>query len=1836
MRHAIYIGRVGALAVALGVGVAAATGYGIGNPAVAWAEEGSQATGDTSDTSDTADKPADDPSDDPADTDAPKLDSDSNTGGAQLSGLDEDTDLDEDSDLDKDSGLDEGGTEQDATTPTPVVDTPQTPTPQTPTPAPIAVIDTAVVTPDAPAPTGSPTAADYVAPADTNGRAPIQDPTGPIGQDSDANAAQFSDAQPTARTLSTLTVDDSAAAPQMFIAAAAAPGTPAPAPLTTQPANLIDALLGAPVVLTNIAITAINTLLTSIFAPAPATPAPPMMLFVVLGWAQRELQRSFSNQSPTAGVDAVTTSEDTGVDIAVLANDTDADVTTPVAGLPAGDVLTVTDYTQPAHGTLVLNPTGTFTYTPTANYTGTDTFTYTVSDEASPWHLHGLSGLFFGGGHTSTTTAKITITPVDDPPVAVNDIAATIAEDSGPTLIDVLANDTDIDAGAKQIIAITQPAHGTATFSGTAVTYTPTANFNGTDTFTYTLNGDSTATATITITPVNDAPVLGQVTSTPGVGNTWVVTVDATDVDGDALTTIITSTDTTIPLTVTQLPGGSFQVVADPAWASAHPGAQVPVTVIVTDTQNASVVISTIGTANNVTAFGENFFGQMDIPALPAGVIYTQASGGDGHTVLLRSDGTAVAVGANWSGQSTIPELPVGVFYTQVSAGTSHTVLLRSDGTAVSTSGQIWTPPAGVTYKQVAAGTGSTVLLRSDGIAEGVGGIPALPAGVTYIQVAGGGGHTVLLRSDGIAVAVGDNSRGQINIPDLPAGITYKQVAAGLVHTVLLRSDGTAVSTNGGIPALPAGVTYTQVAAGGFHTVLLRSDGTVVAGGDNGHQQADIPARPAGVTYTRVDAGNANTMLISSTTAIPFNAHPVATNDTATVAEGAATTITVIANDTDADGTINAATVVITGQPSAGSLTVNPDGTVSYASNGTEVTSDSFKYRVNDVNGATSNEATVSITITPVNDGPVAPNQSLSTPANTGVLFDIFAGVTDVDGGGFGLGGFPQLPANGTVIHPTGPGNIYAYIPNPNFTGQDTFQYRIQSSDGQGSNITVTITVTPNDPPVAVNDTATVGQGNTATIALTANDTDTDGTIDPATIVITQQPTAGTVTVNPNGTVAYASDGTILTPDSFTYTVKDNTGATSNPATVTITIINERPVAADQFISILEDTSVRIDPLAGATDAENDVLEWGRTQFPAVGEIDMEHQDGLWSIIYTPPANYSGQATFYYGLLQGVAGEPNVPYGESNEANIFITVIPVNDAPVTTPDTATVAQGGTTTIALTANDTDIDDTINPATIVITQQPTAGTLTVNPNGTVAYASNGTNVASDSFTYTVRDNAGATSNPATVTITVTPVSPVNTAPVAGNNSYTTNEDTPLVITGAGVLGNDTDVEGNPLTAVKVADPQHGTVTLNTNGSFTYTPAANYFGSDSFTYTASDGTLDSNTATVTIMVNPVNDAPTATSDSYTTNEDTPLVITGAGVLGNDTDVEGNPLTAVKVSDPAHGTVTLNADGSFTYTPALNYNGQDSFTYKVRDGALHSNVATVTVTVNPVNDAPAGTNDSYTLAEDTTLTIPAPGLLANDFDAEGPLFISNRTSVSHGTIEVLSNGAFTYTPTANYNGTDSFTYRVSDSFVTSSPITVNFTITPVEDVNDAPVSNPDAYSVAEDGTLSIPAPGLLSNDTDANGQQLFITDAIAPSHGTLGINPDGSFTYTPSLNYNGPDSFSYQVSDSIDKSAPTTVNITVTPVNDAPVINNDTIPFPKNGFIGFSLQNRSSDVDGDALKAILISGTQNGTLFFDGDQRVFTYKPNTDFVGQDSFTYKVNDGLLDSAIATVTLNVS
>src|SRR5439155_515468 len=236
-----------------------------------------------------------------------------------------------------------------------------------------------------------------------------------------------------------------------------------------------------------------------------------------------------------------------------------------------------------------------------------------------------------------------------------------------------------------------------------------------------------------------------------------------------------------------------------------------------------------------------------------------------------------------------------------------------------------------------------------------------------------------------------------------------------------------------------------------------------------------------------------------------------------------------------------------------------------------------------------------------------------------------------------------------------------------------------------------------------------------------------------------------------------------------------------------------------------------------------------------------------------------------------------------------------------------------------------------------------------------------------------------------------------------------DTQLTVSAPGVLANDSDVDGDALSAVLVSNPTHGTLTLNGDGSFTYMPALNFNGIDSFTYKASDGQAQSGVATVTITVTPVNDAPVAANDdSYTTPEDTQLTVIAPGVLANDTDVDGDALSAVLVNGPSHGTLTLNADGSLVYMPALNFNGNRK-----------SVAETVTITVTPVNDAPVAANDdSYTTPEDTQLTVIAPGVLANDTDVDGDALSAVLVNgPSHGTLTLNADGSLVYMPALNFN---------------------------------------------------------------------------------------------------------------------------------------------------------------------------------------------------------------------------
>jgi CSLREA domain-containing protein len=286
--------------------------------------------------------------------------------------------------------------------------------------------------------------------------------------------------------------------------------------------------------------------------------------------------------------------------------------------------------------------------------------------------------------------------------------------------------------------------------------------------------------------------------------------------------------------------------------------------------------------------------------------------------------------------------------------------------------------------------------------------------------------------------------------------------------------------------------------------------------------------------------------------------------------------------------------------------------------------------------------------------------------------------------------------------------------------------------------------------------------------------------------------------------------------------------------------------------------------------------------------------------------------------------------------------------------------------------------------------------------------------------------------------------NQQPVALADSYATNEDTVLVVGQPGVLSNDTDPDPDPITASLVSQPLHGVLTLNPNGSFSYTPDANYHGPDSFSYRASDGALSSPGTAVSLTVHSVNDAPIALADAYSTDRDTPLIISQPGVLGNDTDADTDPLTAILVSGPAHGVLSLNASGSFSYTPSPGYTGLDSFSYRAGDGASLSATAHVALTVQGQNSAPLAGSDAANTSINTLVMIPISKLLVNDSDPDGdPLNISDvRGNSARGGQVTLTGSNVVYSPPAHFIGVDSLIYTLNDGHGGTSSGTVAVTV--------------------------------------------------------------------------------------------------------------------------------------------------------------------------------------------------
>ncbi|UYQ94638.1 Ig-like domain-containing protein [Chitinophaga horti] len=1033
--------------------------------------------------------------------------------------------------------------------------------------------------------------------------------------------------------------------------------------------------------------------------------------------------------------------------------------------------------------------------------------------------------------------------------------------------------------------------------------------------------------------------------------------------------------------------------------------------------------------------------------------------------------------------------------------------------------------------------------------------------------------------------------------------------------------NATAVTLAGNAPTVGNG-TWTQVS--GPNTANIQNPtqpGTSVSG------------LVAGNYVFRWTISNAPCTASSDDVTITVNAAPVAQNDASTTNEDTQVTINVAANDSDADGTLQAGSVVIVTQPANGTLTVNANNTVIYIPAANYNGTDNFSYTIKDNLGTVSNVATVTLTIIPVNDVPVAgddkinalQDQVLNLPP-PGLLANDF----DADGEQLSAS-VVSFPANGTLVI-NSDGSL-TYTPRAGYVGQDVFSYKVCDASNTCDTGTVTIDVgNVNDVPVANADTYTVAEDNVLTVAaagVLTNDTDADG--DQLAAALVTGPTKGTLTLNTNGSFVYTPNANANGPDNFTYNACDASGACSTATvTINVTAVNDKPLAIDDAYNTNEDVALTVPApglLTNDTDPDNDPLTANVIVQPLNGSVTL---NAAGNFVYTPNANYNGIDNFTYRICDN--GTPQL----CDTGVVTITVSPVNDTVIVAADNYTTAEDVPLSVGapgVLSNDTDPDG--DPLTATVVTQPARGTLAFNANGSFIYTPNANFNGNDSYTYRACDASGAC-RVATVNLMVTAV---NDKPLAVDDSYTLNEDVPLTIGIPGILGNDTDADGDALSAAVVAGPVNGTLTLNANGSFTYTPNANFNGTDQFTYRLCDNGTPQlcDTGLVTFTINPVNDVPVATDDTYTIAEDGVLTVTAPGVLGNDSDVDGNTLTAAVLVGPLHGTLTMNSNGGFVYTPAANYNGPDSYTYRVCDNSGACDTGAVSITVTAVNDRPTAAADAYTIAEDNTLNVATPGVLFNDRDADGDaLTVTLVSTTPNGTLTLNANGSFNFVPAANFNGVTSFRYSVCDGGNLCDTTTATITVTAV---NDAPVAGNDTYTLTEDVPLSIAAPGLLANDTDADGDALTATIATNPVHGTVTVNSNGSFVYTPAANYNGADTFTYRVCDPSGACVTGRVALTVAAANDAPEAGNDAYTVQEDATLtisGTGVLFNDVDLDNDPLTAVVVRQPAHGTLTLNAAGN-FTYTPAPNYNGTDTFTYRACDNgtpsLCDTGVVVITV---
>ncbi|WP_395057389.1 cadherin-like domain-containing protein [Polaromonas sp.] len=668
------------------------------------------------------------------------------------------------------------------------------------------------------------------------------------------------------------------------------------------------------------------------------------------------------------------------------------------------------------------------------------------------------------------------------------------------------------------------------------------------------------------------------------------------------------------------------------------------------------------------------------------------------------------------------------------------------------------------------------------------------------------------------------------------------------------------------------------------------------------------------------------------------------------------------------------------------------------------------------------------------------------------------------------------------------------FVPDANYHGPASFSYTVTDQYGLSSTASVSLQVAAvNDAPVATGETANGDEDHTlqfTAASLLVNDFDVDSAVDGDVLRITRVGSAqhGQVFLAADGTVSFIPDANYNGPAQFTYWVGDRDPAQiaangagegyETPATVNLTVlpVNDLPVVTGEVMDSDEDIVLLINPallLANDTDVDTAPTNDGNAEPAQVLRITAVSgaQHGSIALLadgtlqFTPERNYFGAAGFSYTVDDGNGGQV--------VGQVVVNLAPVNDAPDVVGETVSFNEDEIQTItqaSLLANDSDVDNPQTDLRIVAVDNATHGAVSLNPDGSIRFAPAHDYYGPAQFTYTVSDGVGGF----TVGTASLDIAPVNDAPRLLGESLTLDEDTEAHFSIPSLLANDHDVDNlhSELSITAVAmDPASsaaGTVQI-VAGEIVFTPMLNFNGGASFTYTVADGVGGSSQATVNLNFTPVNDAPVANSELIWGKRDVSYTLSQAALLANDADVESpNNLQISAISNVQHGTAVLNADGSVSFTPEAGYAGRGSFDYLVRDPDGATSTATAQIDFSRININPLATDDSFTGYEDVVFSITQAQLLVNDSDADNPAADLRVTAVAgaqNGSVSLDVNGTVRFTPAANFYGTATFTYQVSDGEGGSTWAMAQLS---VQSVNDAPIIEDIWYGRPIYGTAS------------------------------------------------------------------------------------------------------------------------------------------------------------------------